>query len=99
MSPVANLDFEPVKDSVKADGRGRLTLGESGKDRRYNVFRNSSGQILLDPVVNIPEREVWLWRNEEALQAVQQGLEQATAGKTRSLGSFAEFAEIDFDDD
>lgn len=89
MSPITNPNFTLVKDSVKADDRGRLTLGEVGKGRSYRVSTNSSGQILLDPVVNVPERELWLWQNDEARESVRRGTSQAAEGKGRSLGSFA----------
>jgi len=45
------------------------------QEKRYQILVNESGQILLDPVVSIPERELWLWQNQEASTAVQQGIE------------------------
>lgn len=41
----------------------------------------------------IPARERWLFDNPTALGAVKKGLTQAGAGKTRSLGSFARYAD------
>ena len=54
---------------------------------------NDAGQILLDPVVNIPERELWLWQNPDALASVQRGIQQSEAGEAHNLGSFAQYAE------
>jgi hypothetical protein len=59
---------------------------------------NELGQILLDPIVNIPEREIWLWKNQSALSSLKQGLQEAKAGETQDYGSFAEYADLDITD-
>ena len=93
-------DFATVKEFVQADRRGRLTLGTQVLGSKvYRVMRNPSGQILLDPVVAIPERELWLHQNSAAIASLQQGLEQAAAGELHDLGSFAEYANLDVEDD
>ncbi|WP_218082911.1 hypothetical protein [Anthocerotibacter panamensis] len=91
-------DFRPVKEDTHADSRGRLTLGQIAKDKKYRVLVNDAGQVLLDPVVSIPERELWLWNNPEALASVQRGLQQAAEGKGRYLGSFAQYADLEIED-
>lgn len=58
-------DFEILKDIVQPDSRGRLSIGAVTKGKNYRVMVNEAGQILLDPVVAIPERELWLWQNPE----------------------------------
>lgn len=63
-----------------------------GADVQFDVYRNRSGQIILDPEVAVPLREAWLYRNAEALAAVQCGLAEADDGNTVSLGSFASHA-------
>jgi len=68
------------------------------QEKRYRILVNESGQILLDPVVSIPERELWLWQNQEASTAVQQGIEQAAAGQVEELGSFAKYAALEIKD-
>lgn len=95
---IASQDFREIKDDVHADTRGRLTLGAVAKEKKYKVFVNDMGQILLDPVVSIPERELWLWQNAEALTSVQRGLKQSAEGQGRSLGSFAQYADLEIDD-
>ena len=47
-------------------------------------------QILLDPVVIVPERELWLYKNPTALASVMQGLRDAAGGEVHHLGSFAD---------
>jgi hypothetical protein len=66
---IASQDFREIKNDVHTDARGRLTLGAVAKEKKYKVFVNDMGQILLDPVVSIPERELWLWQNAEALDS------------------------------
>jgi hypothetical protein len=45
--------------------------------------------------ISIPDSEAWLYRNRKALASVRRGLQDAAAGRTRSLGSFAQFAADD----
>lgn len=74
-------DFEVLKNSVTADERGRIVLGDSIKDQQFQVLRNEEGELLLIPVVTIPKREAWLFQNEKALNAVKKGLKHAKEGK------------------
>ena len=46
-------------------------------------------EIRIRKVVAIPEREIWLWKNPQALQSVLTGIEQARAGE------FVEAPDID----
>lgn len=92
---MSNLDFRTVKEVVEPDSRGRFTIGAIAKSKTYRVQINDSGQILLDPVVAVSERELWLWQNPEALASVQRGIEQAEAGQIHDLGSFAQYADVE----
>jgi len=96
--PIADSNFQEIKHSSRADNRGRLTVGAVAKSKNYRVMINKFGQILLDPIVNIPEKEIWLWRNQSALESLKSGLQEAAAGETNDLGSFAEYANLDIDD-
>ena len=95
---MSDRDFQEVKDVVRPDSRGRLTLGQVVKAKSYRVMVNDIGQILLDPVVSIPEQELWLWQNLDALASVQRGIEQSAAGKGRYLGDFAQYADLEIED-
>lgn len=97
-TPIADTNFQEIKHSSRADDRGRLTVGAVAKKKNYRVMINELGQILLDPIVNIPEREIWLWKNQSALSSLKHGLEEAKAGETQDYGSFAEYADLNLTD-
>ncbi len=81
---------------AKALGTIKERLGELGaalEDLHFRVYVNSAGQVLLDPAVTVPVREMWLYRNPVALKKVREGLAQAAEGKLRNLGSFAKYAD------
>jgi hypothetical protein len=98
MAFMSDLDFRTVKELVEPDCRGRFSIGAIAKSKSYRVQVNDAGQILLDPVVAIPERELWLWQNPEAIASVQRGLEQAIAGEIHDLGSFTQYADAEMED-
>ncbi|HLO48873.1 MAG TPA: hypothetical protein VK211_10705 [Kamptonema sp.] len=95
---LANEKFRSIQAPVKTDEQGCLSLELEEKATEYRVLRNEDGQILLDPMENIPEYERWLWRNPEALASVLRGLEQAAAGDFHYLGDFAHYADLEIDD-
>ena len=97
MPEILDEDFTQMK-TVSQDARGRVTVGKAGEARQYSVSRNRHGQILLTPVVQIPEYEVWLWRNPEALASIRRGLDDEAAGRVHDLGSFAPYADLETDD-
>jgi hypothetical protein len=95
---VAELNFRTVKGIVEPDSRGRLSIGAIAKGKSYRVQINDAGKILLDPVVAIPERELWLYRNPEAIASIQRGLQQIAAGEVHELGSFAQDENAEIED-
>lgn len=95
---MAEPNFQVVKDVVHSDSRGRLTLGQVAKAKSYRVSVNEAGQILLDPVVSIPERELWLWQNHDTTASVQRGIQQSASGETKELGSFAQYADSEIEE-
>ena len=48
--------------------------------------------------IAIPESERWLFENPEALAAVKQGLKESAEGKGEYIGSFAEYADLEIDE-
>ncbi|HZG44197.1 MAG TPA: hypothetical protein VEY93_14710 [Longimicrobium sp.] len=95
---IGELGFQPRKGFVHPDARGRVTLGPAARDSDYRVLVNARGQILLDPVVTIPASEAWLWENAALRDSMNRALREAEADHFEDLGSFAQFAADDGDD-
>ncbi len=83
----------------KVDDAGRISLGRAKAGEQYDISEAADGTITLVPVAIIPKREVWLYRNPQAMAMVQQGLAESARGETTSLGSFAQYAEDPLDDE
>jgi hypothetical protein len=80
-----NDDFQEIGTKTM-DERNRLTLGELFKGyKRIRLFKNDRGEVLLQPIVEIPASELWLYQNKEALHSVQRGLRDAAEGKITKL--------------
>jgi hypothetical protein len=78
-------EFEEVATRT-IDERNRLTLGELPEGlKRVRIYKNDRGEVLLQPVIEIPASEAWLFRNEEALESVKKGLKDASEGKISKL--------------
>jgi hypothetical protein len=90
---IKNSDFQLLSEFAQPDAKKRLSLGEAVRDAKaYNIYSNSVGQLILDPVKTVPASEMWLYENAEALASVKKGLRQSAAGKSVYRGSFAKFA-------
>ena len=90
---IKSQDFTEVAE-VRPDDKKRLLLKKVKKaGTMYRIFENSLGQIILDPVVTIPQSEAWLYRNKEAIGSVRKGLKEAGEGKLRKRSSYARFAD------
>ena len=79
---------------VRPDSKGRITLGKLAEGvSSFMVSEHPGGGYLLEPMVEIPAREKWLFENKAALSSVKRGLAQSAKGEVRSRGSFAKFAD------
>ncbi len=98
-----NQNFRLIQAAADTDNEGFINLGQQASEKSYRVLVNDAGQILLDPIDlnpidNVPDREQWLRQNSTALASLQRGIVQAKAGEIQSLGSFAQYAELELDD-
>jgi len=90
---IKNADFQLISEFVQPDAKKRLSLGEALRSvTAYNIYRNSLGQLILDPVKTVPASEMWLYENAQALASVKQGLRESAEGKRVYRGSFAKHA-------
>ena len=68
------------------DDRNRLTLGEFMKgSKRVRLYINERGELFLQPVVEVPASEVWLFQNKQASESVKKGLKDAAEGRISKL--------------
>lgn len=80
-------DFEEI-ESKTVDQRHRLILPliqGTAEIKRVKIYKNSQGEVLIRPVVEIPASEMWLYQNKKALSSVRKGLDQAAKGKVKEL--------------
>lgn len=90
---IKDSEFKLVTEFVQPDAKKRLSLGDSlAGGAAYNIYRNTLGQLILDPVKTIPLSEAWLWEDPAAIGSVRRGLEQVARGETHDLGDFSGFA-------
>jgi hypothetical protein len=84
-----NDDFQLVTEFAQPDAKKRLSLGEAlNGARAYNIYRNTLGQLILDPVKAVPASEIWLYENPQALAGVRKGLRESAEGKSVYRGRF-----------
>lgn len=78
---------------VRPDSKGRITLGKVAEGvSSYTVIREKD-RIILEPNIEIPAKEKWLFDNKNALKQVKKGLEDSAAGNVKSLGDFAKYVD------
>ena len=84
--------------TVHPDAKGRITLGALAKGvDSFAIKKGKNGQIILEPMVSIPAREIWLFQNKKALKMVMDGIEAAGQGRVKRRGSFAKYADLKID--
>lgn len=68
------------------DDRNRLTIGDFMKgSKRVRLYMNERGELFLQPLVEVPASELWLYRNKEAIESVTRGLKDAAEGRISKL--------------
>lgn len=81
---------------LRPDSKGRITLGHLADGvSGFAVTFTKDHKIILEPHSEMPLREKWLYDNKSALKKVNQGLQDAKAGRLVKKGSFAKFVADD----
>ncbi len=83
------------------DSKNRISLGirvsrSRGKDmaaESYQIYLGDEGDVLLRPMVSVPSREAWIYRNPKAMKRIRQGLAEAGEGKTEKVKHLKRFLE------
>lgn len=86
--------------TVSMDTKQRVCLTRvlSKEEREnFNSFRiyRDGGKIVLEPVVEVPAKDHWIYKNPEALASLLQGIKDVEEGRVNDLGSFAQYAKDD----
>lgn len=83
-----------ARKTIRPDSKGRITLGAlTGGASSFRAHKDKKGRIILEPLVEVPAPEAWLWKNPAALKTVRQGLRDSAAGEVVERGSFARYAD------
>jgi hypothetical protein len=81
---------------LRPDSKGRISLGSLTKGiSGFSVHQERNGKIILEPFIEIPAQEKWLFDNKIALNLVKKGLQQAQKGMLVDKGTFSEFTDDD----
>lgn len=78
---------------VRPDAKGRISLGAQAEGVSSYTMFNDHGRIILEPNIEMPAKEKWLWENEIALEKVKKGLKDSAESRIKSRGSFAKFVD------
>jgi hypothetical protein len=78
---------------VRPDSKGRIVLGALAKGVSSYTIIEDKGRLILQPNVEIPAQEKWLWDNKQALKKVEKGLQDSADGRIKSRGDFKKYSE------
>ena len=88
------MTITAIRKTLRPDSKGRITLGNlAGGASCFKAYKDKKGRIVLEPLVEVPVNEAWLWNNPVAMKAVQKGLRDSAEGNLVERGSFAKYAE------
>lgn len=88
-------------DKVNIDAKQRICLGRvlSKEEREafssFHIYREKN-KIILEPLVEVPAKSHWIYKNPKAMSSLQRGLEDIKAGRVSELDrDFSEFVNDD----
>jgi hypothetical protein len=71
---------------LRPDSKGRITLGKLAEGvSSYRARRLAGGKIMLEPFVEVPADERWLWEDKTELESVKRGIADAKAGRVKRM--------------
>jgi len=76
------------------DTRRRVNLSKllpKGNIHAVTAYKEGN-KIILEPMIEIPAHESWLYENPKALKSIQKGIKEAKEGKLKDRPSYGEFA-------
>ena len=84
---IKDTNLTRVAEGVKPDSKKRVVLPKAliSEGITYHIYKNSFGQIILDPQVTIPASEAWLFNNPDALSLIQRGLSDAVEDRISKI--------------
>ena len=74
-----------------------LTKEERENFSSFRIYRDG-GKIVLEPVIEVPEKDHWIYKDPKALASLMKGIKDAEEGNLHDLGSFAQYAKEDDED-
>ena len=67
--------------AIQTDSKGRLNLGQAYASSFFIIEEKEEGEFSLKRATVVPDNELWLYKNEKALNSVLRGIEQASNNK------------------
>src|SRR5436309_12698383 len=64
-----------------ADSKGRIALGRKFAGQMVIVDDADPNRIIVTPAVAVPAKEAWLFKNDQAMALLRQGLDDARNGR------------------
>lgn len=65
-----------MKKTLYLDGKKRITLGKliSKETTFFEVEKKPDGTLILKQKSDLPENELWIYKNKKALKSLKNGL-------------------------
>ena len=79
------------KNKIQIDDKYRVCLGNflSEEERKqfsgFKISRQTDGKIILDPLIEVPASEHWIYKNPDALASLMRGIEDIKANRIEDL--------------